>query len=151
MTSWLGSDSYLFFFPVLSIKVIHLYNHMILFPREPLHSDALVCNPGHWAQDVITESRQQKVTRCSHELDCEDIAFSSALNYDDSVIIYRPSSNRGGGNHLCAAGWICGVNHKQFHLSKGCSSLQDKCKHLNEEINYMNIPYNNMWVLDRYL
>lgn len=52
-----GRDSYLLFFPVAPIKVIDLHNHVILFSREPLHSDALVRKPGHWAQNVITEQK----------------------------------------------------------------------------------------------
>lgn len=52
------SESYLFFFPAASIRVVDLHNQVILFPREPLHSDAFVCEPGHWAQNVITEREE---------------------------------------------------------------------------------------------
>lgn len=51
------SVSYLFFFPAAPVKVVDLYNHVILLPREPLNSDAGVCRPGHWAQNVITEEK----------------------------------------------------------------------------------------------
>lgn len=50
-------DNYLIFFPAASIKVIDLYNHIILFPCEPLHSDTLVRKPIDGAQNVITEQK----------------------------------------------------------------------------------------------
>lgn len=51
------SDSYLFFFPAAPLQVVDLHDHVILLPREPLNSNAGVCGPGHWAQNVITEEK----------------------------------------------------------------------------------------------
>lgn len=51
------SDSYLFFFPAAPVKVVDLHDHVILPPREPLNSNAGVCGPVHWAQNVITEEK----------------------------------------------------------------------------------------------
>lgn len=70
---------YLSFFPVASIKVIDLHDDVILFPCEPLHREALIRHPGHWAQNVITEERQQEVTRFSDGSDQEDGASSFAF------------------------------------------------------------------------
>lgn len=63
-----GQTCYLLFLPAASIKVINLYNHVILFPGEPLHSDAFIRHPGHRAQDVIAEEKRRTVTPFSHKV-----------------------------------------------------------------------------------
>ena len=121
-------DRYLFFSPVASIEVIDLYDHVILFPCEPLHSDALVCGPGHWAQNVITEqeaTESDKVFTSDRTWGC-----CICLGFDylsDAVMtnwrIYRPRSDRSRGDHLSTTGWIGGIDNKQLDLGEGRSSL----------------------------
>ncbi len=72
---------------------------------------------------MITE---QKTTESDKVFHIRQTARMFGFDLSDAINerLYRLRSNRSGSEHLCAVGWIRGINHKQFHLGKGRSSLE---------------------------